>query len=48
MTLLRIVDLGLAGSIFLVPMLLGGRHAVGRLMLVALSLAVALAWSARQ
>ena len=46
--LLRIVDLALAGSIFLVPMLLGGRHAVGRLMLVALAMVAAVAWSLRQ
>ncbi|HUT91370.1 MAG TPA: O-antigen ligase family protein [Thermoguttaceae bacterium] len=46
--LVEIVDIGLAGCIFVVPMLLGGRHALGRLALVALAVAVALAWSVRQ
>lgn len=46
--LVQIVDLGLAGCIFVVPMLLGGRHALGRLVLVGLAVAVALAWCVRQ
>jgi len=46
--LVQIVDAGLAGCIFVVPMLLGGRHALGRLVLVGLAVAVALAWCVRQ
>ncbi|NQU21086.1 MAG: hypothetical protein HQ567_07370, partial [Candidatus Nealsonbacteria bacterium] len=46
--LLRIVDGGLAGCIFLVPMFMGGRQAPGQLVLVTLSVVVAVAWSVRQ
>jgi O-antigen ligase/tetratricopeptide (TPR) repeat protein len=46
--LLKIVDGGLAGCIFLVPLLLGGRQALGQLVLVGLAVVVALAWAARQ
>ncbi len=46
--LTRIIDGGLAGCIFVVPLLLGGRHPLGQLVLVALAVAIALAWVARQ
>ena len=46
--LLKIVDGGLAGCIFLVPLLLGGRQALGHLVLVALAVVVAAAWIIRQ
>ena len=46
--LLQVTDGGLAACIFVVPMILGGRAALGRLALVALSLAVAMAWTVRQ
>ncbi len=46
--LLRIVNGGLAGVIFLVPLLMGGRHAIGHLALSALAVATALAWAVRQ
>ncbi len=46
--LVQIVDFGLAACIFVVPMLLGGRHALGRLAVVGIAVAVGLAWSLRQ
>ncbi len=46
--LLKIVDGGLAGCIFLVPLLMGGRQALGQLALVTLAVAAALAWILRQ
>ena len=46
--LLKIVDGGLAGCIFLVPLLLGGRQALGQLVLVGLAVSVAAAWIIRQ
>jgi O-antigen ligase len=46
--LLRIVDGGLAGCIFVVPLLMGGRHALGQFVLVALATTVAVAWTVRQ
>jgi len=46
--LLGVVDGGLAGCIFVVPMIMGGRQALGRLTLAALAVAVALAWTLRQ
>jgi O-antigen ligase/tetratricopeptide (TPR) repeat protein len=46
--LLRVVDAGLAGCIFVVPFLIGGRHPVGRLALVTLAVVVAVAWAVRQ
>jgi O-antigen ligase/tetratricopeptide (TPR) repeat protein len=41
----RIVDAALAGCIFLVPLLMGGRHPAGQLLLVALAAAAALGWA---
>jgi len=46
--LLRIVDGCLAGCIFVVPFLLGGRHPVGQLLLVGLASGGALAWTVEQ
>ena len=45
--LLRVVDGSLAGVIFLVPLLMGGRHAIGQLALTALAVTAAWAWAAR-
>lgn len=44
--LLRIVDGSLAGCVFLVPLLLGGNHALGRVTLCVLALSAAAAWTA--
>lgn len=46
--LLRLVDAGLAGCIFVVPFLMGGRQALGQLALVTLAVVVAVAWLLRQ
>ena len=46
--LLQVVDGGLAGVIFLVPFLMGGRHAVGQLILTVLAVIAACAWAVRQ
>jgi O-antigen ligase/tetratricopeptide (TPR) repeat protein len=46
--LLYVVDAGLAGVIFGAPWLMGGRHPLGQLVLVALVCLVAMAWTARQ
>ena len=46
--LLQIVDGSLAGVIFLVPLLMGGRHAIGQLALTIFAVAAALAWAVRQ
>jgi len=46
--LLRIVDGGLAGCIFVVPFLMGGSHPLGRLALVTLACVVSVAWVTRQ
>jgi O-antigen ligase/tetratricopeptide (TPR) repeat protein len=46
--LLQIVDGGLAGVIFIVPFMMGGRHPLGQLILVALTVVIALAWAVRQ
>lgn len=46
--LLRIVDGCLAGVIFVVPLLMGGRHAIGQLALTVLAVAAAWAWSAHR
>ncbi len=46
--LLYLIDGGLAGCIFVVPFLLGGRMAVGQFLLVLLAVVVALAWAVRQ
>lgn len=46
--LLKVVDSCLAGVIFVVPLLMGGRHAVGQLVLTVLAVTAACAWSLRQ
>ena len=46
--LLQIVDGCLAGVIFVVPLLMGGRHAIGQLVLTLLAVTVVCAWSLRQ
>jgi tetratricopeptide (TPR) repeat protein len=46
--LLRMVDGCLAGVVFGVPWLMGGRHAVGQLVLTALAVAAAWAWGTGQ
>ena len=43
--LLKVVDGGLAGCIFVVPLLMGGRQALGQLAMVSLAVTVALAWT---
>lgn len=47
-TLLSVVDRGLAGCIFVVPLLMGGRQALGQLVLVTLAFVIAVAWALRQ
>ena len=46
--LLRLVDAGLAGVIFIAPLFMGGRHPFGRLVFIALACLVAVAWFWRQ
>lgn len=46
--LLGVVDASLAGCIFAVPMMLGGRHAFGHFTLALLAAAAATAWWCRQ
>ncbi|MBN2475479.1 MAG: O-antigen ligase family protein [Pirellulales bacterium] len=46
--LLQIVDGALAGCIFAVPLLMGGRQALGQLALVLLAVVAAAAWLVRQ
>jgi len=46
--LLRLVDAGLISVLFLAPLIMGGRHAAGRLVLVALILGTVVSWLARQ
>jgi len=46
--LLAVVDLAVAACIFLVPLLMGGRHPVGEWLLVAAAAAAAAAWTARE
>ncbi len=46
--LLQVVDWGLAGCVFVVPMLMGGRQALGQFVLVLLAVVVAVAWMSRQ
>ncbi|NLX96895.1 MAG: hypothetical protein GXY83_12025 [Rhodopirellula sp.] len=46
--LLRIVDGGLAACIFLLPLIMGGRQALGVLTLSILALGIGLAWVVRQ
>ena len=47
-SLLQIVDGSLAGVIFVVPLLMGGRHALGHLVLTALAVTAAAAWAVQQ
>lgn len=46
--LLRIVDGGLCGVIFVAPYFFGGRHDMGRLLLISIIAATSTAWFARQ
>jgi len=46
--LAAVVDAGLAACIFVVPMIMGGRHALGQFALEAIALTVTLAWLLRQ
>jgi O-antigen ligase/tetratricopeptide (TPR) repeat protein len=46
--MLQIIDGGLAGVIFLLPFVMGGRHPLGQLILTALAVITALAWVVRQ
>ena len=46
--LLRVVDFGLCGVIFVAPYFFGGRHDLGRLVLVSLIALTAAAWFTRQ
>ena len=46
--LLKIIDGGLAGVIFLLPFVMGGRHPLGQLILAALAVVTGLAWAIRQ
>lgn len=46
--LLRVVDAGLCGVIFIAPYFFGGRHDMGRLLLVSIIAVTACAWFARQ
>jgi len=46
--LLRVIDGGLVACIFLVPLLMGGRQAMGQLVLVTLATGLGLAWMVRQ
>ncbi len=46
--LLAAADFSILGSIFVVPLLLGGRHPLGQLLLVLLAAVGALAWTARK
>ncbi len=46
--LLSVVDLGLVATVFLVPLILGGRVALGQFVLVALALGVTVCWTACQ
>ena len=48
LALLKTVDAALAGVIFVVPLILGGRHDVGRLAFAALAGTAGIAWFARQ
>ncbi|MCH8840107.1 MAG: hypothetical protein IH831_05410, partial [Planctomycetes bacterium] len=45
---LQIVDFGLMGIIFVAPLFFGGRHDLGRFVLVLLCVVIAVAWSIRQ
>lgn len=46
--LLAAVDLSIGGCIFAVPLLLGGRHPLGQLLLVILAVVGAVAWTTRR
>ncbi|HEX5471749.1 MAG TPA: hypothetical protein VFW73_07665, partial [Lacipirellulaceae bacterium] len=46
--LLRVVDAGLCGVIFVAPYFFGGRHDMGRLLLVSFIAVTAIAWFIRQ
>ena len=46
--LLRIADAATAGVIFLLPLIMGGRDAIGQLVLAVLAVTAALAWTIRQ
>lgn len=46
--LLRVVDVGIIGLIFVMPLFMGARGPVGRMVLLLLSAVIALAWCARQ
>lgn len=46
--LLRLVDAGLMGVIFLAPLFMGGRGEIGRLVYIALVCGTAVCWLARQ
>ncbi|MCA9209958.1 MAG: hypothetical protein KDA55_16475 [Planctomycetales bacterium] len=46
--LLHVTDAGLAAVIFFAPLFMGGRHPLGRLVLVSIIGATAMAWFARQ
>src|SRR5688500_4537592 len=46
--LLRTVDAALAGVVFVLPFCMGGRQAIGQLLLVVLATLAAVAWTARQ
>jgi O-antigen ligase/tetratricopeptide (TPR) repeat protein len=45
--LLRLVDLGLMGTIFVAPLAMGGRHEIGRLIYVAIACFTAVCWVLR-
>ncbi len=46
--LLKIIDGALAGVIFLLPFVMGGRHPLGQLTLAILAVTASLAWAIRQ
>jgi hypothetical protein len=46
--LLRVVDAGLCGVIFIAPYFFGGRHDLGRLVFVSIVAVTAVAWCLRQ
>ena len=45
---MQVVDFGIAAIVFATPLLLGGRHPLGRLILVALCGIIAFSWCVRQ
>jgi O-antigen ligase len=46
--LINVIDGALAGVIFVLPLIMGGRHPLGHLMLAALAVTAGLAWAVRQ